>query len=335
MRLVHMHVVCALLAGGLICGTIASAQPGQTKVTAETTITHKMEAVVETIGKARQVNWTQGTVTVTARGIAAAGTTDEQARETARRAAIVVAQRDLAETIYGVSLRSLTEVEKAQLVRDTIRTELEAFVQGARVVAERPISERAYEVTMTVPMYGPDSVSEIVAPEIYHKPRPGEEPGKPKAPEPMTEEQKQDQKFHVVPEVPQPEQPAERVPVAEQQQGPFTGLIVDCRGVGVRCSMSPKILGEDGKEVWGTMNIDPDLVISKGIVGYAGSMEQARANARVGANPLIVRAIGMSGNYHDRTIVTNDDAVRILREDGQTHFLDKLAVVFIVDERRR
>ena len=330
------YAVYALIIAGLVLCTAAWAeQAGQTRVTAETRITHTVEAVVEPIGKAAQVNWTQGTVTVTARGIAAQGTVGIQARETARRAAIVVAQRDLAEAIYGVSLRSVTEVEKAQLVKDTIRTELQAFVQGARIIAERELTPGAYEVTMAVPLYGVDSVAEVVVPQIYRRPESGEQPGQPAQRTPLTEEQKQEAKLRVLPvPPPQPEQPAERVPAAEQQQGPFTGLIVDCRGFGVKPSMSPKILDADGREVWGTMNIDPDLVIAKGIVGYARSMEEARANGRVGANPLTVRAIGRAGNYQDRAVVTNDDATRILREDGQTHFLDQLAVVFIVDPRQ-
>ncbi len=45
----------------------------------------------------------------------------------------------------------------------------------------------------------------------------------------------------------------------------YTGVVIDARGLGVMPSMSPKIYDNTGNEVYGTMTVDPDYVIEKGI----------------------------------------------------------------------
>lgn len=53
----------------------------------------------------------------------------------------------------------------------------------------------------------------------------------------------------------------------------FTGLIVDCRGLGLNAAMSPVIKNEKGVPVYGHKNLDYDLIISKGMVAYTTDIE--------------------------------------------------------------
>jgi len=120
----------------------------------------------------------------------------------------------------------------------------------------------------------------------------------------------------------------------EPQVGPFTSLIVDTLGFNVQRAMSPKIRREDGSEVWGTVKVDPDVVLDSGIVAYTKSMEEARKNGRAGTNPLVVKAIGRAGgNFFCDAVVGDSDATLILDENAKTHFCDELKVIFVVDPK--
>jgi hypothetical protein len=134
--------------------------------------------------------------------------------------------------------------------------------------------------------------------------------------------------------------PPASVPVATEQvsrvaqTGPFSGLIVDCRRLGVSPAMSPKIMAAGGREIWGTMMIDPEVAIERGIVAYYRTMEDARQSARAGENPLIIKAVGRAGrsrHYPSDAVVLDADGELILAENGKTKFLDKLNVCFVVD----
>lgn len=115
-------------------------------------------------------------------------------------------------------------------------------------------------------------------------------------------------------------------------RGPYTGLIVDCRGFGVERSMSPKIRVPDGSEVWGTVSVNLDWLIENGIVVYAHTLREALRLERAGANPLIVSAVGRAGgNFNSDAVVTETDADRILRENLRGKFLDRYRVIFILD----
>ena len=119
------------------------------------------------------------------------------------------------------------------------------------------------------------------------------------------------------------------------QVGPFTSLVVDTLGLKVDRAMSPKIRRADGSEVWGTVKVDYDFVADHGVVVYARSVEDAKKNARAGANPLVVKAIDRAGGeFHCDAVINDADAKLILDENAKTKFLDGYKVVFVVDGDR-
>ena len=124
----------------------------------------------------------------------------------------------------------------------------------------------------------------------------------------------------------------ERRPAPVESKGPYTGVIIDCRGFGVERSMSPKIRFQDGGEVWGTVSVDPDWLIEHGIVGYARSMREAVRGDRAGANPLVVQAVGRAGgNFKSDAVVTERDGEYILQANKHDKILDRYRVIFILD----
>ena len=85
----------------------------------------------------------------------------------ARRAAVVDAQRNLAEMIQGVQIDSDTVMENLVISSDVVRTKVSALVRGARIIDEGMNEDGSYFVKMRVPMYGvTNSIATAVLPEL-------------------------------------------------------------------------------------------------------------------------------------------------------------------------
>lgn len=108
-------------------------------------------------------------------------------------------------------------------------------------------------------------------------------------------------------------------------EGVYTGLVVDCRGLGLRQNMSPVIKNTDGEAIYGAKDLDYDKVVIDGMVGYSQDINSV---ARAGSHPLIVSAVSLEHN-NTYPIVSDADAARVLLEDHATGFLKKLNVVFV------
>jgi len=113
-------------------------------------------------------------------------------------------------------------------------------------------------------------------------------------------------------------------------QGVVTGLIIDAQDLSFTPSAAPKVVDEDGREVYGSAYVDKEWVEKQGIVGYAKSPSDARANSRVSGNPLLVKAIRVGGANNRDLILSNEDARKIRELSKNLNFLDQAKVVIIV-----
>ena len=137
------------------------------------------------------------------------------------------------------------------------------------------------------------------------------------------------------PEATQDDIPAEAKQAAQVAQagqtGPFTGIIIDARGKGLRPGMSPTISIEgQNQAVYQFSDVNAITMNEKGgMVGYARSVDAARAIAdRAGSNPLVLEATSASGTTAN---VSAEDAARILNADSDGADLRLgCKVVFIV-----
>lgn len=267
---------------------------------------------------AEGVDWTNGSITVTGSGVAPANARSAtQARLMARRAAVVDAYRQLAETVKGVNVDSETTIQNMMVVDDITKTKVSAFIQGARIVSEQVIPDGGYEVTMTVSMFG---VSNSLASAVMPRPAAVESFPQPVA----VVTPSVPASIHVDVTVTQQGSSAAAAP-AGKAIGGYTGLIVDCSGLGLKPVMSPVIKNASGQPIYGYKNLDYDRVVSNGMAGYTSDVHTA---VRAGTNPLVVRAIGLD-NHNGNPILATADANRVLIENGATGFLDRTAVVFI------
>jgi hypothetical protein len=121
-------------------------------------------------------------------------------------------------------------------------------------------------------------------------------------------------------------------PAAPAARGPkYTSVIIDARGLGLDRSMSPSIRREDGTVIWNGAGVDPDFVISDGIVTYATTMSQALRDARAGEHPLTLEAIDSEDRpFPSDCVLSDEDADYLLQAAKRSDFLKKYRVIFVV-----
>jgi len=113
-------------------------------------------------------------------------------------------------------------------------------------------------------------------------------------------------------------------------QGVFTGLIVDAQNLSFTPSAAPKILDEDGREVYGSAYVDKEWLEKQGIVGYSKSLSEAKANSRVSGNPFVVKAVRVAGANNRDLVLSNEDARKVRELSKNLNFLDQAKVIIIV-----
>ena len=111
----------------------------------------------------------------------------------------------------------------------------------------------------------------------------------------------------------------------------YTGVVFDSRGLSVRPAMAPKVLDEDGREVYGSAWVSPEWATKYGIVGYVKDLDGAKKNDRVTANPLVVKAVKLSGSGGTDLVISNADARGLKDMSKNLSFLEQCRVLVVVD----
>ena len=116
-------------------------------------------------------------------------------------------------------------------------------------------------------------------------------------------------------------------------EAPYTGLLVDVRGLGLQPSIAPRVLSTAGHVIHGTATVDRSLATDYGVAGYDDDIDRAYKSERLGgeeANPFVVRATGTTGCYSGDAILDNFDAVQVLEADDVGDFLAQGRVTFLL-----
>jgi len=288
--------------------------------------------IVEQMGDKGKINWSEGYIEAVGIGAPPERYIGKpQARPMALRAAQVDAYRNLLEVTKGVRIDSQTLVKDFTVESDVIKAQVEGLVKGAKVFNREYMSDGTVEVTLRMPLAG--GFSKVMAPKVLEQKQ--EVPITPPAPQvtPPVE-------TPVAPPVtptPQVEVPPTPTPQVTQPAAPpapsvvYTGMVVDARGIQARPAMSPRILDENGKEVYGSMNVDREYAIQQGMTGYARDLTAAQSNQRVTNNPVSVKGIKTEGAGRSDIVISNADAEMIRSAADNLSFLKKCRVMVVLD----
>lgn len=259
------------------------------------------------------INWNKGAESdVTAMGIGLPpDNAGARGNVLARRAAVVDAQRNLAEIIKGVQIDSETILENLSVSSDIVRSKVSGLIQGARIIDEGLNPDGSYFVIMRVPMYGnQSSIASAVLPEIRNN----------VAPDPL-------------PQVNIKDTALSKKDVKALQGAGYTGIVINADEMGLQPTFSPVIYDVNGRVVYGIKNLDYDYAISKGMVAYADTLDNAKREERAGGNPLIIKAVNVRGGSNSvnrvNVVVSVEDGDRILLACEKSNILQHAAVVFV------
>lgn len=305
------YVVAVMIIGLLILSTKS--------VFCEDTVSmSEWKQIIEKIGTNGNINWSAGYIEAVGIGAPPERFIGKiQARPMALRAAELVAKRNLLEITKGVRIDSTTLVKDFVVESDAINSQVEGIVKGAMVVKQDYMSDGSVEVTVRMPLLG--NFSEAIMPKILEKKPLGRaytaEPRKPSAPP---------ERPAVAPSAP-PAVPAAPSGVV------YTGMVVDARGMQTRPAMSPKILDENGQEVYGSVMVEREFAVQQGMSGYARDLTSAQSNARVTNNPLTVKGIKAQGPGKSDIIIRNADAAALRSAADNLSFMKKCRVMIVLD----
>lgn len=249
------------------------------------------------IGTTGKVDWTTEVVTSVGIGAPPASPTNPgQARDTAERAALAAAYRNLLEAVKGVRVDDTTLVENFIVTSGAIKTEVNGIIQGAMVMDKKYMPDGSVEITIGMKVTG--ALADALLPKA------------PAAP-------------------PVPLAAPDNRPAAGGQL--YTGLVIDTRGLNVKPAMAPKVLNEDGKEVYGSSWINRDYAVREGMVGYMKDPAAAQADPRVADKPMMIKAVRVSGDARVDTVISNADAVMLQSASQNLSMLQKCRVIILVD----
>ncbi|GAB6138119.1 LPP20 family lipoprotein [Halanaerobaculum tunisiense] len=237
--------------------------------------------------KKAEVNWEKSVVKAQGYGVAPDYiNNDAQAKLMAREAAITLAQRRLLETINGVQIDSSQTIKNAQIESNVVNKKLSGVIKDASIIKEENPKQEVYKVVMEVKFYGPNGVLKAIFPEL----------------EGANNQSKQQQVNNSTGNLAQD----------------YTGIIINTLNLDVEAALAPKVYSGNGNLVYGMDVINSEGVITDGIVGYSRSLASAKANSRIGNNPLVVNAQRMKGDYKTDIVLAADQA-RQVRQVGQTN----------------
>lgn len=260
--------------------------------------------------KTNSINWNNGVnsdIEAIGIGMPPVNMPSIRANALARRAAIVDAYRQLAETVQGVQVDAETTMKDLSIESDIVRTKTQALINGARIVEEKANLDGSYTVKLSIPLYGVKSVASIVIPEANKTLLPDELPK-------ITDD--------YVASV-----------GLKDYKSIYTGVIIDASGLGLEGTFSPIIFDTNGRAIYGMRSIDKDFAISHGMVEYYNDLHKASVNSRAGVNPLMVKAVSVRGGGNSinnvNVVISIEDGDKILYANESSNMLEEKAVVFV------
>lgn len=249
-----------------------------------------------------------------------------------RIAARVIAERNLAEQIHGVQIDGNTTVENAIVTSDVINAKVSGLIKGAREVSVTQDEYGYVHVIMEMPVYGgANSLAAAVLPQV---PQQGFLPPSDIIPvDKIAGVALKPDSTGANAAVAAPTVPATQVPAVNQATvgnlygatGQYTGLIVDCSGMGLQTAMAPAIVTDGRKIVYGLEKFSREQVLNRGYVGYSKSLTDGVG--RAGNNPMIIKAEGIERFCNP--VISKEDAAKILAENQMNGFLSTGNVVFV------
>lgn len=222
-----------------------------------------------------------------------------QARAMAKKAAIIAARQNLLETVMSVRIDSKMLIQNFVTRSDLIHTEFQRFIQHPQVVDISYLPNGQVKATVAIKLTGP--FADMLLPKSIRD----------------------------IHSVKQPKMPS------KEEAKAHTGIVLDCRGLKIRPAIVPRIVDEDGNEVYGGKYVNRKFAVQKSMGGYVRGLKAAQANPRVANSPLTVKAIRPAKSGPSDIVISNSDADAIREDPRNLRILQECRVMIVLDSKGR
>ncbi len=308
-------LVGALLVAGMVGGAYAeddmSIQLDDTFVKAKTWLSQQnLTLTGSPSGRDDNAAFSQENILFYGEAVASANPNLSQAQREmgAKRAAVVTAQRAVAEYLNGFALVGDTLVKDGVLESDLIRSAVTGTVRGVQIVVQEYSKEKDTAVAIVkLGMHGPKGFASSMYEKMFKDPELKssltEVDGKP---------------------APKFKAKVERLPES------YDGLIVDATEQNFRPALINRIFSAKNELLYDPSKVSQKVLVEQGCGEYTNSVEKAKAalEARGIKNPLVVKASGTVSAADLQ--VTDEDAVTIFSANQKGNFLAGAKVAFVL-----
>lgn len=116
--------------------------------------------------------------------------------------------------------------------------------------------------------------------------------------------------------------------VSTEGEAKYSGLIVDATGMGAKPALAPRVKTEAGGDVYGPEMVGPNHLRQHGAARYVRSVEDAKKDPRVGASPLVIKAMALGEGGSD-IMISAEDAAKL--QGVNLAFMAEARVVIATD----
>ncbi|MBI3944945.1 MAG: hypothetical protein HY321_03430 [Armatimonadetes bacterium] len=293
-----------------------------------------------------QVDLARNVVYIKSEGLPLAGSKGAQARWTAKESAVLYAARNLLLMTVGMWMEGRMSAAEGRLIESKVAAAFKGAVKTGKIyddpkknhgplpddlasslgwqADEFDPNDGIFTVVMEAPFAGAGSVSAAMC-------------------TPSVSQQVHQALGNMAEAHPEAKVELQDVPMDTRALAPSagatTGVIVDCRGLGLRVALNPKVFKGDAP-IYGSQ-VNTNAAVERGIAGYisAGDYEKytkgdaavARiVKERVGASPMTVKAAEAKGTKS--VALSAEDADKMVAANEKGHFFERLAVMFVINE---
>jgi hypothetical protein len=241
------------------------------------------------------IDWSNGILESFGKGVASKGLHPAQDRSVAKNQAIADAKKAMLSLIEQLPISAGYPVKDHIAAVDSAREGLRDVIQRAHLAELKYGPEGTVIATMSLKLFG--TLSEHLLP----------------------------LSVKIIPTITQQ-------PSSNNRNGSYTGLIVECRGLRVFPVLLPRIVDEDGSEVYGPAYVSRENAVRLGVAGWMSDLASAKNDWRSGEKPFVIRAIGPAGPAEVRDIrISNADAEKIRSQASNLELMHHCRVIFVLD----
>ncbi|MFH1812116.1 MAG: hypothetical protein ABIJ09_25490 [Pseudomonadota bacterium] len=110
-----------------------------------------------------------------------------------------------------------------------------------------------------------------------------------------------------------------------------SGLVINAKGLNVIPAIAPRVLDENGKEIYSVAYVADKAAFEGGIIGYVKDLEEAKNHPRVKEKPMVVRAIATGKDGKSDIVISNADADKLRDPETNQAYLADGRVIVVVD----